>query len=68
MTASATELDDLTQKLVSLGEDAEELSYWRDIFDDLTEEEQGRLLAGLREELAALETPHANHSEPGQTT
>lgn len=68
MTARKSELAELTHKLTALGEDAEELSYWQDIFDDLTEEEQGRLLAGLREELAALESPHADHSEPGQTT
>ncbi len=63
-----SELAELTRKLVAHGEDAEELSYWRDIFDDLTEQEQEKLVAGLREELAALQSLDATPPQSGQTT
>ncbi|MBI2624173.1 hypothetical protein HYW67_01610 [Candidatus Parcubacteria bacterium] len=56
MTNPKAELTALNRQLTALGENAEELSYWQDIFEDLTQEEQKQLLAGLREELSALQS------------
>ncbi|MBI3305092.1 hypothetical protein HYZ80_02100 [Candidatus Parcubacteria bacterium] len=68
MTDPGPELGELVRKLVSHGEDAEELSYWQDIFTDLTAAEQEKLLAGLRQELAALERLESpDDAQPKQT-
>lgn len=45
----------LVQKLTQRGDDAEELAFWEQIFDDLEPDEQERLFEILSEELKRLE-------------
>ena len=49
-----SEITNLITELINLGEDADELNYWLDIFDDLPEEKQALLYVNLKEELEAL--------------
>lgn len=52
------ELEPLLDQLITLGEDADELNYWRDIFDDLPAEKQdevGMLFKAELDELQAIE-------------
>ena len=48
------QLQALTQSLINLGEDREELDFWLKIFDDLEEDRQHKLIALLEEELKEL--------------
>lgn len=48
------ELEKIIIKLVELGEDKDELNYWLDIFDDLSEEKQKEIFSNLQEELNKL--------------
>ncbi len=54
-----TDLEALLQQLVALGEDAEELEYWRTIFDALTPEHQAELEQNLQNEIQALKATQA---------
>jgi hypothetical protein len=47
-------LEELIKELVSLGEDARELSFWQTIFGDLKEEEQDSIIAMLQKEALEL--------------
>lgn len=47
-------LKQIIEKLIELGEDKDELAYWLDIFDDLTEEKQKEIFSNLKEELTKL--------------
>lgn len=49
------ELKNLIEKLIDLGEDKEELSFWQTIFDDLTITEQKELIKILSEEIQSLQ-------------
>ena len=49
------ELKNLIEKLIDLGEDKEELSFWQTIFDDLTTTEQKELIKILSEEIQSLQ-------------
>ncbi|HEY4479298.1 MAG TPA: hypothetical protein VI981_03005 [Candidatus Paceibacterota bacterium] len=55
MTYDKQNLDELIEKLLKFGEDAEELGYWQSIFDDLEPGEQEALISNLRDELEKLE-------------
>lgn len=44
----------LFEKLIELGEDREELAFYKDIFDDLSPEAQQALQKNLEEEILAL--------------
>jgi|AntAceMinimDraft_11_1070367.scaffolds.fasta_scaffold08034_3 hypothetical protein len=48
------ELNDILNKLVELGEDKDELEYWRDIFPNLREEKQKELFELFKLELKQL--------------
>lgn len=48
------ELQKIISKLIELGEDKDELTYWFDIFDDLSEEKQKEVFSNLQEELTKL--------------
>ncbi len=51
------ELEPLLDQLIALGEEADELNYWRDIFDDLPAEKQdevGMLFKAELDELQAI--------------
>ena len=50
------EIEILVKKLIALGEDAEEMQYWIDIYNDLPEEQQQELFKNFSEELKKLET------------
>jgi len=45
----------IVEKLIALGEDAEELQYWLDIYIDLPEEQQKEIFENLSAELKKLE-------------
>ncbi len=47
-------IEHIIDELVLLGEDAEELKFWKSIFDDLTIEEQGKFRMNLENELKEL--------------
>jgi len=55
MPTRKEELRDLVAKLIPLGEDAHELKFWEEIFEDLSEEDQIKVLENLRTELKSLE-------------
>jgi len=48
------ELNDILNKLIVLGEDKDELDYWRDIFADLSEEKQKEVFNLFKLELEKL--------------
>ncbi|MBI5793646.1 hypothetical protein HZA87_00970 [Candidatus Uhrbacteria bacterium] len=48
------EVDQLIDQLVQLGEDKEELEFYRDIFDNMEEPEQNEILTNLRQEIKDL--------------
>ncbi len=52
--AKKAELAALIESLVPLGEDADELRFWGNIFDDLEPGEQDKILTELRDELEKL--------------
>lgn len=47
-------LKEIVEKLIALGEDKDELTYWLDIFDDLPKEKQREIFSNLQEELTKL--------------
>lgn len=49
------ELNNIIQKLIALGEDAEELNLWKDIYADLDPEDQKELDENLTNELKELQ-------------
>ena len=49
-----TELEQVIKELLQLGEDQDELFYWRDIFDDLDEANKKKILDNLKNELQRL--------------
>lgn len=48
------EINKIINKLIELGEDKEELEYWKSIYEDLPEERQKQLHINLIQELLAL--------------
>ncbi len=48
------ELEPLLEELIALGEDADELHYWRDIFEDLPPEKQEEVCLLFKAELHEL--------------
>lgn len=50
-----TVLDNILQHLEALGEDKDELQYWRDIYDDLPQEKQQEVYRLFEDELAKLQ-------------
>lgn len=54
MAGQKQEFHDVIERLIPFGEDEKTLRYWEDIFDDLTPEEQGEVMANLKAELAAF--------------
>ena len=48
------ELSTILDKLIQLGEDKDELEYWRDIFNDLPAEKQAEVFLLFKKELDAL--------------
>ncbi len=44
----------IVDRLIELGEDKEELQYWLDVYDDLSDINRLRLAAMLEEELVSL--------------
>lgn len=57
-------IQDLIQKLITLGEDREELEYWQSIYPDLAPEKQTELLQNLQEEVQALTVSNNNQQQP----
>ncbi|HUC01459.1 MAG TPA: hypothetical protein VMA75_00950 [Candidatus Paceibacterota bacterium] len=55
MDDRARELHDVVEKLIALGEEADELRYWESIFADLSDDEKSAIVLNLKSELAALE-------------
>ncbi len=49
-----SELEPILDQLIALGEDADELNYWRDIFEDLPEDKQQDIAKLYQEELTEL--------------
>ena len=49
------ELEGLIKKLIALGEDADELNFWMEMFDTMDEEARSKLLENLSKEIADLE-------------
>jgi len=49
------EITDIINQLIRLGEDQDELNYWLQIYDDLSEEKQALLCLNLKQELEALQ-------------
>ena len=48
-------LDELVSKLISLGEDKDELWFWREFFDSLDGKQRKELLDNLSKEVKDLE-------------
>ena len=48
------DLKQIITKLIGLGEDKDELTYWLDIFDDLPGEKQKEIFSNFQEELSKL--------------
>jgi hypothetical protein len=48
------EITNLVGQLVQLGEDQDELNYWLQIYDDLSEEKQALLYVNLKQEVEVL--------------
>jgi hypothetical protein len=48
------EVDQLIDELIALGEDKEELDFYREIFDDLEEPAQKEILDNLKQEIKDL--------------
>ncbi len=47
-------ITELLAELEQLGEDPEELGYWRSVWPDMEPDQQAELLASLEKELAGL--------------
>ena len=54
MDISKEHLKNIVSRLISLGEEADELHFWESIFDDLPDDEKKSLLQNLEEELKLL--------------
>lgn len=52
--AKNNDIGKIIGELLHLGEDAEELKFWKNIFEDLAPEEQEKLRVNLEEELKEL--------------
>lgn len=50
------EFQTIAKKLIEEGEDAEEMQYWVDIYDDLPEKQQKEIFENFAEEFKKLET------------
>ena len=50
-----TELNNLLNILISLGENRTELNFWKDFFDSLDEQEQQKLINNLTNEIKELQ-------------
>ena len=48
-------INDLIDRLITLGEDREELNFWQDFYDKMGKEHKEQLLLNLARELEALE-------------
>ena len=48
------EVDQLIDQLIQLGEDPEELEFYREIFEDMDEPEKNEILENLRQEVKDL--------------
>mgnify|MGYP001573866780 CR=1 FL=1 len=53
---STREVDQLIDELIALGEDKEELDFYREIFDDLEEPAQKEILENIKQEIKDLHT------------
>ncbi|KKR01216.1 MAG: hypothetical protein UT98_C0005G0023 [Candidatus Nomurabacteria bacterium GW2011_GWF2_40_31] len=49
------ELEELIKKLIALGEDADELNFWTEMFDTMDEGARSKLLSNLSKEATDLE-------------
>jgi len=49
------EITDIIAQLIKLGEDQDELNYWLQIYDDLSEDKQALLYVNLKQELETLQ-------------
>ena len=54
-TIKKKQFADITDKLINLGENREELDFWRKIFDDLPEDKQHELIVLMLDELDQLQ-------------
>ncbi len=51
-----TRLHNLIDELIHLGDDRDELEFWKSIYPSMSEEEQGTLISNLEKELEELKT------------
>ncbi len=63
-TPSREELDAMIARLVAVGDDEEELTFWSSIYEDLEPEEQHALATLLSNELHDIQTTLAAASPP----
>jgi hypothetical protein len=54
METQISELGQIIQHLIILGEDRDELLYWQSVYEDLSPEQQQELYQNLEQELQAL--------------
>lgn len=50
-------LNDIIEQLIVLGEDRDELEFWRTVYPSLEPDKQRELIENLSQELAALQKP-----------
>jgi hypothetical protein len=56
------QIANLVTELIALGEDAGELNYWLDVYDDLEAKHQAALAANLTKELQMLKAKQAQQN------
>lgn len=54
MTSDNTTIENLIDTLIELGEDAEELRFWKEIYPDLSPDFQNQIRKNLQEEVALI--------------
>jgi hypothetical protein len=57
------ELESILDQLITLGEDADELNYWRDVFEDLPADKQEEVCLLFKAELQELTEANASETQ-----
>lgn len=56
-------LHELIEELIRLGDDRDELEFWKSLYPSMSEDEQQALISNLEHELKALEEKQAEHDK-----
>ena len=62
MQSKKEQFDNFVKILLGFGADKSEFELWREIFDELSEDEQNRLLSQLKNEIQSLEAVSHQHT------